>query len=56
MTVRIRRINLDPRKIAAILTPTLLSPPCDDAPPEEKAGVAWLRWGDANQYSSIHMN
>jgi hypothetical protein len=56
MTVRVRQLDLDPRKIAAILTPALLSPPCDDALPDVKAGVAWLRWGDANQGSSTHLN
>ena len=56
MTVRIRQIELDTRRLAAILTPVLLSPARDDAPTDEKVGVAWLRWGDANLWADAHLN
>lgn len=53
MTIRIRpitiRLNeqLDARELAALLTPTLLDTPSDDAPeakPDAKVGTGWLRW------------
>ncbi len=58
MTVRVPRAKLDPRILAALLTPALLSPARDDAPEAcaKKAGVAWLRWGDANHRDPTRFN
>ncbi len=58
MTVRLRRARLDQRALAALLAPALLSPARDDAPEAcaKKAGVAWLRWGDAMRGDPSHFN
>jgi hypothetical protein len=60
MTVRIRHphLEIDNRRLAAILTPALLSPAKDDAPQAKgrKPGIAWLQWGDANQRECAHLD
>ena len=56
MTIRIRPITirlhekLDDRKLAALLTPTLLGSLSDDAPDGNlavKPGTTWVRWSSA---------
>lgn len=60
MTVRIPQslVALDNRRLAAILTPALLSPANDDSPEArvQRAGTAWLRWGDANLLVGLHLS
>jgi hypothetical protein len=60
MIVRLPRlpIELDHRRLATLLTAALLSHAVDDAPEAQgsRAGVAWLRWGDANCRDRAHLN
>jgi hypothetical protein len=55
-----RRITfvLDPRKLAALLTPALLARSVDDAPEAKacKVGTCWLRWGDVHHRGRAHLN
>lgn len=51
MTVRIPQmlLQLDNRRLAAILTPALLAPASDDAAPKAgKVGTGWVRFCDAH--------
>jgi len=44
-----------PQRLAAVITPSLLQPTRDDAPPAPRAargGGSWVRWGDAQAPAS----
>ncbi len=58
MVIRLHHVRIDIRKLAALLTPSLLSPNRDDAPTQQKPrpGSNWLRWGDANHSARAHLN
>ncbi len=58
MTVRLPAFlyQMDPRKLAALVTAALLSPAVDDAPSSGKPGGAWLRWGDAHCRIGAHLS
>ncbi len=55
-----RRITmiLDPRKLAALLTPALIARAVDDAPEAKagKVGTCWLRWSDVHHRGQAHLN
>jgi hypothetical protein len=60
MTVRIpySELEIDHRKLAAILTPALLSPTRDDAGEAKarRAGIGWLYWSEAHYRACTYLN